>query len=87
MFDGSDKSAAEAAIAAMADQWSVSEPMVAYRYNRLGWINAQVYHDLVAGYAARWRAAKQSERDKAKDSDSGPSYYADPAASFGRRHS
>jgi len=74
-IDGSDKSAAERAIATIADQWSVSEPMVAYRFNRLGWITAQVYHDLVAGYADRWRAAKQSEKDKAKESESGPSYY------------
>jgi Zn-dependent peptidase ImmA (M78 family) len=74
-IDGGDKSAAERAIATIADQWSVSEPMVAYRFNRLGWIAGQVYHDLVAVYAARWRAAKQSEKDKAKENDSGPSYY------------
>jgi hypothetical protein len=49
--------------------------MVAYRFNRLDWITSPVYRDLLAGYAARWRAAKQSEKDKAKDNDTGPSYY------------
>jgi Zn-dependent peptidase ImmA (M78 family)/transcriptional regulator with XRE-family HTH domain len=70
-----DKPAAERSIAAIASQWSVSEPMVAYRFNRLGWITTPLYRDLVAGHSARWRAAKQSEKDKTKESDGGPSYY------------
>jgi Zn-dependent peptidase ImmA (M78 family)/transcriptional regulator with XRE-family HTH domain len=62
-------------ITQFANRWRVSEPMIAHRFHRLGWISRRAYRELASEYAARWAAVKQRERDKAKDSESGPSYY------------
>jgi Zn-dependent peptidase ImmA (M78 family) len=62
-------------ITRFANHWRVSEPMIAHRFHRLGWISRRAYRELTSEYAARWAAVKQRERDKAKDSESGPSYY------------
>lgn len=59
----------------IAEQWSVSEPMVAYRLKRLGWISEVVYDQLVATFIARWGSAKLRAKDNRKPDDSGPSYY------------
>jgi Zn-dependent peptidase ImmA (M78 family) len=75
-FEAGDAIAAAAEIKKLADQWSVSEPMVAYRFGRLGWISRDTYRKLATDYSARWRAAKQREKEKAKENDGGPSYYA-----------
>ena len=75
-LDGSDKKAALRIVQSFADTWNVSEPMVAYRLNRLGWITPAVYRELTADYAARWYALKLNAKDKAKESEGGgPSYY------------
>jgi Zn-dependent peptidase ImmA (M78 family)/transcriptional regulator with XRE-family HTH domain len=74
-LDGSDKKAALRIVQSFADTWNVSEPMVAYRLNRLGWITPAIYRELTADYAARWYALKLKAKDKAKDSEGGPSYY------------
>ena len=74
-LDGSDKKAALRIVQSFADTWNVSEPMVAYRLNRLGWITSAIYRELTADYAARWYALKLKAKDKAKDSEGGPSYY------------
>lgn len=70
-----DKEVAGRAIERIADTWSVSEPMVAYRFLRMGWISNAIYRQLRADYAARWRAVKAQEKAKAKEAESGPSYY------------
>jgi Zn-dependent peptidase ImmA (M78 family) len=71
----SDKEGASRIIRGIAATWSVSEPMVAFRFNRLGWIKPALYRELTAEYAARWNATKQREKEKAKDGQGGPSYY------------
>lgn len=70
-----EKEGAHREIRRIADTWSVSEPMVAYRFHRMGWISSATYRQLSADYAARWRAIKAEEKAKAKESESGPSYY------------
>lgn len=70
-----EKEAAHGAINRIAETWSVSEPMVAYRLYRMGWITSRIYRQLSADFAARWRAIKAQEKAKAKESDSGLSYY------------
>ena len=63
-------------ISSVAVSRSLSEPMVAYRYWRLGRIEKHIYSKLAAKYAARWQAAKKARReDKQANDQSGPSYY------------
>ena len=70
-----DKDAASAKVREIAQAWGVSEAMVAYRLNRLGWISGQIYKSLSADYAARWHSIRQKQKEASKESDSGPSYY------------
>jgi Zn-dependent peptidase ImmA (M78 family)/transcriptional regulator with XRE-family HTH domain len=74
-LDGRDKAAAIRTVQRFAQTWNVSEPMVAYRLNRLGWITPAIYRELTADYAARWHAVKLKAKDKARESEGGPSYY------------
>jgi Zn-dependent peptidase ImmA (M78 family) len=76
----SDKEGASRIIRGIAATWSVSEPMVALRSNRLGWIKPALYRELTAEYAARWNATKQREKEKAKEGEGGPSYYTNDEA-------
>ena len=62
-------------ISGTAEIWSVSEPMVAYRWRRLGWIGHQVYTALVDGYRARWLAFREQRRAARSPEAGGPSYY------------
>ena len=71
----SDKDGAARVIGEIAAAWRVSEPMVAFRFNRLGWIKPALYHELMPDYAARWVATKQRDKDKASENEGGPSYY------------
>jgi Zn-dependent peptidase ImmA (M78 family)/transcriptional regulator with XRE-family HTH domain len=64
-----------AAIQHVAASWKVSEPAVAYRMTRNGWINEQMAGALFATYANRWREQKQRDRETKSDNESGPSYY------------
>ena len=70
-----DKEGVASLIRSVAAAWSVSEPMVAFRFNRLGWIKPALYRELIADYATRWNATKQRDKEKAKESEGGPSYY------------
>jgi Zn-dependent peptidase ImmA (M78 family) len=74
-LDGRDKAAAIRTVQRFAQTWNVSEPMVAYRLNRLGWITPAIYRELTADYAARWHAMKLKAKDKERESEGGPSYY------------
>lgn len=74
-IDLTDKDAVQAIITHMAREWSVSESMVAYRINRVGWIADTLYETLVAEYTARWRAVKQKTRDEREPDDAGPHPY------------
>lgn len=66
---------ASGVIAEIAENRNLSEPMVAYRLQRMGRIDETIYAKLNAMYAARWRNQRQRARERARDSDSGPSYY------------
>uniref|UniRef100_A0A7V4XSP2 ImmA/IrrE family metallo-endopeptidase n=1 Tax=Acidobacterium capsulatum TaxID=33075 RepID=A0A7V4XSP2_9BACT len=59
----------------MAKKWMVSEPLVALRLRRLGWIPGGLYRDLSASYAARWMTFKESTRLANREKEGGPSYY------------
>ena len=68
---GNKESAAEF-IRVLADEWSVSEPMAAYRLNRIGLVETAIYRELVADYAARWQRHRQRQREKNREDGSGP---------------
>ena len=72
-LDAEDKESAAAAISALADDWSVSEPMAAYRLSRTGWIETEIYRELMADYAVRWQHQRQRQREQNRNSESGPS--------------
>jgi hypothetical protein len=59
----------------LANSWGVSEPMIAFKLQRLGWISSRTYRELARHYARRWVVAKQRAREQAKESAGGPSYY------------
>lgn len=63
------------AVQGIADRWHVSEPAVAYRLNRNGWISHQAASSLFALYAERWRAQKQREKAMRQPDAKGPAYY------------
>lgn len=75
VLDAETKEAAQRVVTQLAHTWSVSEPMVAYRINRLGWISASLYRELASDYAARWSALKERTKEKARETEGGPSYY------------
>ena len=58
-----------------AKEWSVSEPLVAYRLRRNGWISPAVYHQLAQAYAQRWEAQKVKQKSANQVKEGGPSYY------------
>ena len=64
-------------ISGVAASRNVSEAMVAYRYWRTGErAAAEVYRQLAAAYAARWRAARARRREHHQQAaGSGPTYY------------
>lgn len=69
------KEAAQRVIARLAQAWSVSEPMIAYKLQRLGWISKRIHRELAADYAARWAAQRQRAREQARETEGGPNYY------------
>ncbi len=74
-FEPGDAAQASRLVTHIAQAWRVSEPMVAYRLSRLGWINAAVYGQLASNYAARWQAIKLRQKEKAKEKEGGPNYF------------
>lgn len=73
-LNGGDANAARRVIGHIAEAWRVSESMVAYRLNRLGWISDKIYRELSSAYAARWQAFKTRDKEKT-EGEGGPSYY------------
>ncbi|WP_089173377.1 XRE family transcriptional regulator [Bosea sp. AS-1] len=59
----------------VAESWNVSEPMVAYRFQRTGRITEAKYRELVALYAARWRQVRERAREQNREAEGGPNYY------------
>lgn len=70
-LENSSKTTAMDVINGIADTWSVSEPMVAYRLNRIGWLPSQLYKEIIREYTVRWL----SSRKEPQKNDTGPSYY------------
>ena len=63
-------------ISEVAASRNVSEAMVAYRYWRIGDLDAEVYRQLAAAYAARWQAARARRREHHQQAaGSVPTYY------------
>ena len=70
-----DQKSAERYLEETARRWLVSEPLVAFRLRRLGWISASLYRDLSSLYAARWASYKAGAKAANQLKDGGPSYY------------
>ena len=70
--DAGDGQGAADFIQALAEDWSVSEPMAAYRLNRIGFVETAIYRELVADYAARWRRHRRHQRELYRDNEGGP---------------
>ena len=69
--------AAAAQISEVAAGRNVSEAMVAYRYWRTGALDAAVYRQLAAMYAARWQTVRARRREfRQEAAGSGPTYHA-----------
>ena len=74
-FGANDTEAARACIDLVASRWSVSEPMVAYRFQRTGELTDGPYQTLRQEYHQRWLANVKKEKAKQKENDGGPSGY------------
>ena len=83
-FDAGDKRGAEDAIRLLADAWSVSEPMVAYRLKRTGKIETPVYRDLISDYASRWQRQRRRQSERNRERDGAPSAYVIRRSRLGR---
>jgi len=70
-----DRSVVARYIENVASSWMVSEPLVAFRLRRLGWISSTLYRDLCASYADRWTSFKASAKAANKFKEGGPDYY------------
>ena len=79
-----DKQGAEDAIRVLAEAWSVSEPMAAYRLKRTGRIATAVYRDLISDYAARWQRQRKRQRERNRERDGAPSAYVIRRSRLGR---
>jgi len=74
-FRANEIEAARACIDLVASRWSVSEPMVAYRFQRTGELTDGAYQALRQEYHQRWLAKVKNEKDKLKENKSAPSGY------------
>lgn len=60
-------------IQCLASTWSVSEPAVAYRFAKEGWISETILSRLFAIYRDRWQKEKQRQKDNRQPEERGPS--------------
>jgi Zn-dependent peptidase ImmA (M78 family) len=67
--------AAKRFIQEVARTWKVSEPLVAFRLRRLGWISPRFHQDLSVEYANRWQQQKELSKSANKSKKGGPSDY------------
>ena len=74
-FNPTDVEGARACIDLVAGRWSVSEPMVAYRFQRSGELSAGAYEALRSEYHRRWIAKLARDRERNADREGGPSAY------------
>lgn len=71
----SDTADAQRYITQTAKAWAVSEPLVAFRLRRLGWITPALHQQLSNAYAQRWIDQKASTKAKNQAKEGGPNYY------------
>ena len=71
----SDAAAAQLYITQTAKTWAVSEPLVALRLRRLGWITPALHQQLSNAYAQRWIDQKALSKAKNQAKEGGPNYY------------
>jgi Zn-dependent peptidase ImmA (M78 family) len=72
--DESDMRDVQDAVSDVAAKWNVSQPAVAYKFVRIGWITAETASMLFRMYADRWRRDRQGQRSDRGDAG-GPSFY------------
>jgi Zn-dependent peptidase ImmA (M78 family) len=70
-----DRNLAARYIGDVAKRWMVSEPLVAFRLRRLGWISATLYHELSNSYVERWTSFKAETKAANQLKEGGPDYY------------
>jgi Zn-dependent peptidase ImmA (M78 family) len=70
-----DRAKTEKFIQATAEKWKVSEPLVAFRLNRLGWISGRLYRELCDFYRDRLEAYKGDANATKGKKKGGPDYY------------
>jgi len=63
------------AIDGIAQKLNLSEPMIAYKLFRMSRLGEDIYSELKAYYASRWRKHKESTQEQRQGSSGGPSYY------------
>ncbi len=71
----SDAATTQGYIEQAASTWGVSEPLIAFRLRRLGWITPSLYQQLSSVFAARWRDQKAAVKTKNQAKEGGPNYY------------
>lgn len=74
-FHPTDIEGARASISLISSRWSVSEPMVAYRFQRSGELTPGTYETLRLEYHQRWVANLERERQRRLETDNNPSGY------------
>ena len=62
-------------ISELAKKRNLSESMVAYRLQRMERIDKNIYSELCNFYTERWLGHKQQTKERAKESNGGPTYY------------
>ena len=67
-----NKQSANTFIEGLAESWSVSRFMVAYRLNRLGHVETAIYRELIAEYTAQWKSQQRRKREQYRKSSGGP---------------
>jgi Zn-dependent peptidase ImmA (M78 family) len=70
-----DATAALRYIEQTAKRWSVSEPLIAFRLRRLGWITPSQHQRFSNDFVRRWRDQKASTKAKNQMKEGGPNYY------------
>ena len=84
---------AQELVGAVAKEWRVSDPMVAYRLWRTGRVRRDIYGKLHELYANRWQKERERNRALMSGKEGGPNYYVvhrhrlgDALVSFVRHH-
>jgi len=70
-----NRGVAERYIEDVAKRWMVSEPLVAFRLRRLGWISAAHYRELSNSFSERWASFKATTKAANQLKEGGPDYY------------